>query len=150
MGLFDFVKGIGNKIFGKEEEAPAALKAHIEKDNPGVENLNIQVKDGVAHISGDAASKSAWEKTILMAGNALGISEVKADDLTVAGTGAVQPAAEEVEYYIIVSGDNLSKIAKHFYGDANKYPLIFEANREVIKDANLIFPGQKIRIPKQA
>ena len=51
--------------------------------------------------------------------------------------------------YVVVSGDSLSKIAKHFYGDANKYPKIFEANREVIKDANLIFPGQKIRIPKE-
>ena len=52
-----------------------------------------------------------------------------------------------VEYYVIKQGDTLSAIAKHFYKDANKYPKIFEANREVIKDANLIFPGQKIRIP---
>ena len=52
------------------------------------------------------------------------------------------------QYYIIKSGDTLSAIAKQFYGDANTYPKIFEANREVIKDANLIFPGQKIRIPK--
>ena len=51
-------------------------------------------------------------------------------------------------YYTIVKGDNLSKIAKKFYGDANKYKVIFDANREVIKDANLIYPGQKIRIPK--
>ena len=46
-----------------------------------------------------------------------------------------------------MKGDTLSAIAKKYYGDANKYPRIFEANREVIKDANLIFPGQKIRIP---
>ena len=46
--------------------------------------------------------------------------------------------------------DTLSKIAKQYYGDANKYPRIFEANREVIKDANLIYPGQKIRIPRAA
>jgi nucleoid-associated protein YgaU len=56
---------------------------------------------------------------------------------------------EQVEYYIIQQGDTLSKIAQHFYGNANKYPRIFEANREVIKDANLIFPGQKIRIPPE-
>ena len=47
-----------------------------------------------------------------------------------------------------MKGDNLSKIAKKFYGDANQYNKIFEANREVIKDPNLIYPGQKIRIPK--
>jgi len=51
------------------------------------------------------------------------------------------------ELFLIKSGDNLSKISKQFYGDPNKYNRIFEANREVIKDANLIFPGQKIRIP---
>ena len=45
-------------------------------------------------------------------------------------------------------GDSLSKIAKEYYGNAMKYPEIFEANREVIKDPNLIYPGQKLRIPK--
>ena len=47
-----------------------------------------------------------------------------------------------------MKGDNLSKIAKKFYGDPNQYNKIFEANREVIKDPNLIYPGQKIRIPQ--
>jgi nucleoid-associated protein YgaU len=47
----------------------------------------------------------------------------------------------------IKSGDTPSAIAKQFHGDANRCPAIFDANREVIKDANLIFPGQKIRIP---
>ena len=51
---------------------------------------------------------------------------------------------------MIVAGDNLSKIAKHFYGNPNLYPQIFEANQEVIKDPNKIFPGQKIRIPRAA
>jgi nucleoid-associated protein YgaU len=59
----------------------------------------------------------------------------------------VPPPKEQVEYYIIAKGDTLSAIAKKYYGDANKYPRIFDANREVIKDANLIYPGQKIRIP---
>jgi nucleoid-associated protein YgaU len=58
-----------------------------------------------------------------------------------------KPEEEKVEYYIIQQGDTLSKIAKQYCGDANKYPRIFEANREVIKAAHLIFPGQKIRIP---
>ena len=59
----------------------------------------------------------------------------------------IRQSKEKVEYYIIKSGDNLSKISKQFYGDPNKYNRIFEANREVIKDADKIFPGQKIRIP---
>lgn len=53
----------------------------------------------------------------------------------------------KVEYYEIVSGDTLSAIAKKFNGKSSLYPKIFEANREVIKDANKIYVGQKIRIP---
>ncbi len=49
--------------------------------------------------------------------------------------------------YVVVSGDSLSKIAKREYGDANAWPKIFEANKDVLKDPNKIFPGQKLRIP---
>jgi len=72
------------------------------------------------------------------------IGEVKINDLS------SPPLATEVDYYEIAAGDTLSKIAKQFYGDANAYPKIFEANREVIKDPDQIFVGQKIRIPKQS
>ena len=141
MGLFDFAKGIGKKIFGGEDEAPEKLKAHIEEDNPGIANLEVSVKDGVATIKGEAESASALEKAILMAGNAMGIEEVRADDV-------VAPASEqEVQYYEIVKGDSLWKIADKFYGDGNKYKKILEENLQVIKDPDLIFPGQKIRIP---
>jgi nucleoid-associated protein YgaU len=83
------------------------------------------------------------QKAVLLAGNVQGVGEVNVDGLTVA-TGEEDVA---VDYYIIKKGDTLSKIAKEFYGDANQYPTIFEANREVIRDADLIYPGQKIRIP---
>ena len=49
--------------------------------------------------------------------------------------------------YVVVKGDSLSKIAKHFYGDANKWPRIHEANRDLIKNPDLIHPGQKLTIP---
>ena len=49
--------------------------------------------------------------------------------------------------YTVVAGDSLSKIARHFYGDANKWPRIHEANRDQIKNPDLIHPGQKLRIP---
>jgi nucleoid-associated protein YgaU len=77
-------------------------------------------------------------------GNVQGVSGVEIANLKVPSP---TPIEEKVEYYVIQKGDTLSKIAKHYYGDANKYTVIFEANREVIKDADLIFPGQKIRIP---
>lgn len=55
---------------------------------------------------------------------------------------------QEEQHYTIVSGDSLSKIAKHFYGDAMKWKTIFEANKSTIKDPDMIHPGQKIIIPK--
>lgn len=141
MGLFDFARNIGKKLFGSEEEAPQKIKSHIEEENPGISNLDVSIQDGVVTLSGEAASAEAMEKAVLMAGNVKGVSEVRAADV-------VAPAAvEQMEYYEIVSGDTLSALAKKYYGDASKYPRIFEANREVIKDPNLIFVGQKIRIP---
>lgn len=49
--------------------------------------------------------------------------------------------------YVVKAGDSLSKIAKREYGDANAWNAIFEANRDIIKDPNLIHPGQKLKIP---
>lgn len=141
MGLFDFAKDIGKKIFGGEDDASEKLKQHIEKDNPGISNLEVDVKDGVAIIKGETDDPSALEKAVLMAGNILGIGEVRADEV-------VAPAQTvEVQFYEIAKGDSLWKIASKFYKDGSKYPKIFEANKEVIKDPDLIFPGQKIRIP---
>jgi len=141
MGLFDFVKEIGRKLFNREEEAAEKIKKHIEETNPGIDGLQVEFKNGVVSISGQATSAEAMEKAVLMAGNVQGVSEVNIDKLQ------APPVQAKVEYYIIKKGDTLSAIAKQFYGKANDYPKIFEANREVIKDANLIFPGQKIRIP---
>lgn len=50
--------------------------------------------------------------------------------------------------YTVVQGDSLSKIAKHHYGDANKWRKIYEANKDIIKDPDLIHPGQSLRIPE--
>ena len=49
--------------------------------------------------------------------------------------------------YVVVAGDSLSKIAKHEYGDANAWKKIFEANKDIIKDPDLIYPGQELKIP---
>jgi nucleoid-associated protein YgaU len=141
-GLFDFVKSIGKKLFNEGDPDPGAkIKAEIEKDNPGVKDLGVKFNDGKVELSGTGSSE-ALQKAVLIAGNAMGVGEVK-----IAGAQAAS-VDDGTQYYVIKSGDTLSAIAKQFYGDANKYQKIFEANREVIRDANLIFPGQKIRIPK--
>ena len=145
MGLFDFAANIGRKLFDREQDAGDKIQAHIQDNNPGVDNLKVEVKDGVATLSGEAESAEALEKAILMAGNVEGVSEVKVDDVSA-------PAIEEAEdaYYEIQSGDTLWAIASKHLGDGNRYPEIFEANREVIQDPDLIFPGQKIRIPRDS
>jgi len=142
MGLLSFAKNIGKKLFGSEEEAPEKLKKHIEDDNPGISNLEVEVQDGVATIKGDTDDPSALEKVILMAGNAMGIEEVRADEVTAPEQTAT------VEYYEVQKGDSLWKIAKNAYGDGNRHPDIFEANKEVIQNPDLIFPGQMLRIPQ--
>ncbi|WP_295583801.1 peptidoglycan-binding protein LysM [uncultured Lamprocystis sp.] len=142
MGLFDFVKDVGKKVFGNEAEASDKIRQEIEQDNPGIKGLTVTYDKGVVSLAGEAASPEALEKAVLMAGNVKGVESINVDGLT------APPQTAEVEFYVIAKGDSLSAVAKRFYGDANAYPRVFEANREVIKDANLIYPGQKIRIPK--
>jgi len=50
--------------------------------------------------------------------------------------------------YVVVKGDSLSKIAKREYGDANRWRAIYEANRDLIKDPDLIYPGQLLNVPE--
>lgn len=64
---------------------------------------------------------------------------------------APEPAPQDEkadEVYVVVAGDNLSKIAKRFYGDANRWRRIHEANRDQIPNPDMIHPGQRLRIPR--
>lgn len=61
------------------------------------------------------------------------------------GSSSNAPGADRT--YTVKSGDSLSKIAKQFYGDAKKWPQIFEANRDQITNPDMIKPGQTLRIP---
>lgn len=56
-------------------------------------------------------------------------------------------AWDATQWYEVKKGDSLWKIAEHFYGDGSLYKKIFEANRDVLKNPDLIHPGQKLRIP---
>jgi nucleoid-associated protein YgaU len=62
-------------------------------------------------------------------------------------TAAPTPATPQQKTYVVQKGDSLSKIAKHEYGNANEWRKIFEANRDIIKDPDLIHPGQTLKIP---
>ncbi|MBK9016695.1 MAG: peptidoglycan-binding protein LysM [Saprospiraceae bacterium] len=165
MGLFSFLKNAGTALFGgkKAEAKPTApaptsaldqlenaqlamrLTNHVTSLGLKVENLNIVVDDDKATITGMAASQSEKEKVILAVGNVAGIASVD-DWMTVAVAPEVAPEPEAV-FYTVEKGDTLSKIAKEHYGNANKYPTIFEANKPMLKDVDKIYPGQVLRIP---
>ncbi len=64
-----------------------------------------------------------------------------------ARTSSPDPAPTSGATYVVVAGDSLSKIAVKLYGSASKWRAIYEANREAIKNPDLIYPGQELRIP---
>ena len=162
MGIFSFLKNAGAKLFSKETEAArkttettstakvdafaqqkaALLKTAVEGLGLNVRNLHVDLQDDTAIVSGEVDSQSEREKVILALGNVTGIAAVD-DRLTVS---APEPEAE-AQFYEVKSGDSLSKIAKKFYGNAMKYPVIFEANKPMLQDPAKIYPGQVLRIP---
>jgi nucleoid-associated protein YgaU len=73
-----------------------------------------------------------------------GSSSAKPTDFSDVQSGGSSTATK---VYVVVSGDSLSKIAKREYGDANAWNRIFEANQDILKDPNKIYPGQKLKIP---
>ncbi len=153
MGLFDFVAAAGKKVLPQPISPgaaaanvgiAAALKTHIQNSGVNIQGLDVQIgPGGEVQLSGQAASRADYEKAALAAGNVMHVSKVD-NNISVDQTAAAEP---EAQTYTVKSGDSLSKIAKQFYGDANAYPRIFEANQPLIKDANEIYPGQVLRIP---
>lgn len=75
-------------------------------------------------------------------------SQVSPGVVPVSGTAAAPKGTART--YTVAPGDTLSKIAKQFYGNANDYPRIFEANRDQLKDPDKIKPGQVLKIPELA
>ena len=150
MGLFDFVKEAGAKLFGigetraekvEQEKVKAdTLVSQVKTFGLAVDDLRIDVKEDVATIFGTVPSQAEKEKVVLLVGNVNGIARVD-DRLEV-----VTPEPPAV-FYAVVRGDTLSKIAKQHYGNAMKYPVIFEANKPMLKDPDKIYPGQVLRIP---
>jgi len=137
MSLLSFAIDAGKKLLGlgNDEEN---IKKEIEGNSSTmpIEGLEVKIDGDKIVLAGDA-DENTKAKAALIAGNIKGIKEV-----------TFEGANPEDQYYEIKSGDNLSKISKNFYGSSNHYNAIFEANKEVIKDMNLIYPGQMIRIPK--
>jgi nucleoid-associated protein YgaU len=164
MGLISFIKEAGEKLFGKGEAKAAqeaaerdasaanldrlnqaagdAIATYINAMNLKVDGLDVKFDgaSGTVTVSGVAADQATKEKVVLCCGNVEKVAAVN-DLMTVA------KPADESKYHTVVKGDNLSKIAKQFYGDPNKYPVIFEANKPMLTHPDKIYPGQLLRIP---
>jgi len=153
MGIFNFFKDAGKKLLGSGND-DEAIKNEIESsfENEPVQGLQVSVEDGVVTLAGVAPDNATREKVILIAGNVEGVESVNADQLLTPEIIAESNERDlpEPRFYTIKEGDTLWGIATDFYNDGSKYEYIVEANIEVIKDPDLIYPGQSIRIPELA
>jgi nucleoid-associated protein YgaU len=168
MGFFSFIKDAGEKLFGnKEAEAAAAaaqaaaddaaakerldatnraagdaIQAYIEAQGLNITGLTVtfDAASSTVNIFGVAADQATKEKALLCCGNVSGVSNVN-DNMS------VDLSEPEAVYHDVVKGDTLWAIAKKVYGDGNKYPLIFEANKPMLSHPDKIYPGQKLRCP---
>lgn len=150
MGLLSFVKDAGAKLFGKDEEKLAsdkekndALINHINRFNLRTEGVSATLRGSTVILEGKVDTLQEKNRIIMAAGNIKGIDSVD-DRVELEEQLEKEP---ETQFYTVVSGDYLSKIAKKVYGNANKYNIIFEANRPMLEDPDKIYPGQVLVIP---
>jgi nucleoid-associated protein YgaU len=150
MGLIDFVKTAGEdlleRVGGKPQVDRDGLLKAIHGHGFQIEDLDLRVDDDVVRLAGTTRSQADREKVVVLVGNTKGVARV---DDQLAPPEPKAKAEPEGTYYEVKRGDTLSKIAKAQYGDAMKYPVIFEANRPMLKDPDKIYPGQVLRIPPQ-
>jgi nucleoid-associated protein YgaU len=106
-----------------------------------IKDGHVEELDGVLKVGGTASTQYhknlLWDKIKEIGGE--NPSDIQAD---------IKIATEDYFHkHTVKSGDSLSKIAKHYYGDASKYMVIFNANTDQLKDPNLIHPDQELTIP---
>ena len=168
MGLFTFIKNAGSGLLKNKkaryeekekddvamrERQEGLLEGIIEGAGINVENVDVEIEGDVVKIWGEARSEADKERAILILGNMEGVTSIDdrisvITDASAASAPSSAPAAAS-QMYQVQPGDSLSKIAKAIYGDPMKYKEIFEANQPMLKDPNLIYPGQTLRIPAQ-
>jgi nucleoid-associated protein YgaU len=156
MGLFDR-KESGNAAVADTEERLKHLKQKYGAvlrmiEQQGIRLSNVHVENDKLLIRGEAPTQDAknrvWDQVKLVDPS---WSNDLVADITVNPNATPQaPESHEAsagQSYTVKSGDTLSKIARQFYGDANQYMKIFNANRDKLSDPDKIFPGQNLVIP---
>ncbi len=132
-------------IAALSKAAGEAIATYINSMNLNVQALEIgfDAASATVTVSGVAPDQATKEKVLLCCGNVATVAAV--NDLM-----TVSSPEPESQWHVVVSGDNLSKISKQFYGTPNKYPQIFEANKPMLTHPDKIYPGQVLRIPPDA
>ena len=160
MGLFDKMFGRGAAEAEQQQGAQQRFNELKQKyqtlltvsDTEKIQFLNLHVQDNKLFIRGIAPSDDAknkfWDQVKLVNPAQDDIT----DDISVDSSRAIGAAAgggqgAGGQTYEVKSGDNLSKISKQFYGDANEYMRIFYANRDKLNDPDKIQVGQQLTIP---
>ena len=139
MGLWNFVKGSGKKLFGGGQEPTldgAALQDEISELGLDASGMEITVDGDTVKVSGDAVSQEMKEKIILAVGNVKGVSAVE-DSV---------PSAGEPVFHTVEKGDTLWAISSKTLGSGARYEEIFEANKPMLSHPDKIYPGQMLRI----
>ena len=107
----------------------------------GIQGGDVQEESGILKVKGEAKTQYEkniiWDKIKEIGGQSP--SDIKAN-ITVADTSVYHR-------HVVQSGESLSKIAKHYFGDPMKYKEIFEANTDILKNPDLIYPDQELVIP---
>lgn len=144
-------------LFGKsfEEKVKDAIGAVAGKV-PGVRGLEATIEGKVVTLTGVAETVEA-KRAVMREFNALVETDNTLNTMRVASpTPTSVPAPASVpqaapggeRFHVVEKGDTLGHIAQKYLGKASLYTKIFEANRDILKDPNKIFPGQKLRIPE--
>ena len=107
----------------------------------GAKDGKVTVEDGVLKIKGTV--KTQYEKDILWDR----IKEAGGENPTDLMANIIVEDNSVYHRHEVKSGESLSKIAKHYYGDPMKYKAVFEANRNILDNPDLIHPGQELVIP---
>lgn len=141
MGLWNFAKNAGSKLFGggaaEAAEPEDLLLSQVEELGLDASGLEISVDGDTVKVEGEAVSQEMKEKVILAVGNVEGVAQVEDN------AGGAEPVFHTVE-----KGDTLWAIATKALGNGARYTEIFEANRPMLSDPDKIYPGQVLRIPQ--
>ena len=138
--LFKFAKEAGEKFREGIANVADGIKDRIQGHKTEVKGLEVEEQGDRVVLKGKAKNRAEAEKAIVAAGNTPGIGEVESHI-------DIENEPDQTVFYTVQSGDTLSKIAKQYYGDAMKYPAIFEANTPMLSHPDKIYPGQTLRIP---